>query len=250
MSTYQHQISCPSTELDMEFWKKPTGVSIPDDELKFLLIPDEVETMAIFELSQQVHHYQRQQVVAGHPITKALSVTMGGMLPGVLMYDHLVEGRHPGVPKIEFGTIGVSLYKGPGVRYDNPKVQHGISIPVSGEVVLIIDDLGDHGGTLQFLTRYIIDSGARKVLSLVLYMKPAAMETCGADFWFGETPQDTWIITPRERVETMVKRVPVWKERGASEQECDRRLVELIGFPRPLVDYYLPRSYESGAGSP
>jgi hypothetical protein len=78
-------------------------------------------------------------------------------------------------------------------------------------------------------------------------MKPAAMKTCGADFWFGETPQDTWIITPRERVETMVKRVPVWKERGASQQECYRRLVELIGFPVPLVDYYLPRSYEKSS---
>ncbi len=244
MSTYQHQISCPSNELDMDFWKKPTGVTIPDDELSFLLIPDEVENMAIFEISQQVHRYQREQLVTGQPISKALSVTMGGMLPGVLMYDHLVEGRAPGVPKIEFGTIGVSLYKGPGVRYDNPRVQHGISIPISDEVVLIIDDLGDCGGTMQFLTQYVLDSGARQVLTLALYMKPVAMETCGADFWFGETPQDTWIITPRERVETLVKRVPLWKERGASKQECYRRLVELIGLPRPLVDYYLPRSYD------
>lgn len=247
MSNYQQQISCPADELDMDFWKQPTGVAVPDDELNFLLIPDAVETRAIFEISQQVHRYQRDQRVSGDPITKALSVTMGGMLPGVLIYDHLVEGRDPGVPKIEFGTIGVSLYKGPGVRYDNPKVQHGISIPISDEVVLIIDDLGDFGGTLQFLTRYILDSGAHKVLSLVLYMKPAAMETCAADFWFGETPQDTWIITPRERVETLVKRVPVWKERGASQQECHRRLVELIGFPGPLVDYYLPRSYEGSS---
>jgi hypothetical protein len=74
-------------------------------------------------------------------------------------------------------------------------------------------------------------------------MKPLAQQTCAADFWFGETPQDTWIITPRERVETMVKRVPVWKERGVSEAECRRRLVELIGYPETLVDYYLPQTY-------
>ena len=229
--------------LDLDFWKRPTGIAVPDDELRFLLIPDEVEAMAVFELSQQVHRYQRQQLDTGHPITRALIVTMGGMLPGVLMYDHLVEGRDPGVPKIEFGTIGVSLYKGPGVRYENPRVQHGISIPISDEVVLIVDDLGDYGGTLQFLNHYVHDSGARKVLNLVLYMKPAAMKNCKADFWFGETPQDTWIITPRERVETIVKRVPVWKQRGASEEECERRLVQLIGYPQALVDYYLPRAY-------
>ena len=160
---------------------------------------------------------------------------------------HLVDGRAEGVPKVEFGTLGVSLYKGPGVRYDNPRVQHGISIPISNETVLVIDDLGDGGGTLKFLSQYVLDSGARKVLNLALYMKPAAMKACCADFWFGETPQDTWIITPRERVETIIKRVPVWRERGASEAECRRRLVDIIGLPGSMVDYYLPRAFNTEA---
>ncbi len=243
MSSYHQQINCHRDDIDMGFWRKPEGVTIEDDELSFLLIPDEVEAIATFELSQQVHRYQHDNTSSGAPITKALIVTMGGMLPGVLLYDHLVDGRDVGIPKIEFGTIGVSLYKGPGVRYENPLVQHGISIEISGETVLIIDDLGDCGGTMQFLTKYIADSGALKVLNLAMYMKPVAMQTCAADFWFGETPQDTWIITPRERVETMVKRVPIWKERGASEQECYRRLVEVIGYTTALTDYYLPQIY-------
>ncbi|MEH6591905.1 MAG: hypothetical protein V7746_16710 [Halioglobus sp.] len=243
MSSYHQQIHCHRDGIDMDFWKKPEGVTIPDDELSFLLVPDEVESLACMDLAQQVHHFQREQLDSGDTITKALIVTMGGMLPGVLLYDHLVDGREPGVPKIEFGTIGVSLYKGPGVRYDNPRVQHGISIPISDETVLIIDDLGDCGGTMQFLTQYITDSGARKVLNLAMYMKPIAMKNCRADFWFGETPQDTWIITPRERVETIVKRVPVWKERGASQDECYRRLVDLIGLPASVVNYYLPGVY-------
>ena len=142
MSSYQQQLTCHPDEIDMDFWRNPEGVVIPDDELSFLLIPDEVEAIATFELSKQVHRYQQENLAGGETITKALIVTMGGMLPGVLLYDHLVDGRGAGVPKIEFGTIGVSLYKGPGVRYENPLVQHGISIPISGETVLIIDDLG------------------------------------------------------------------------------------------------------------
>jgi hypoxanthine phosphoribosyltransferase len=232
-----------TNSIDLDYWKNPTGIAVPDDELHFLLVPDAVEAAMVLELCKQVHNYQQIHADTDEQISKALIVTMGGMLPGVLIYDHLVEGRAAGSPKIECGTIGVSLYKGPGVRYDNPLVQHGISIPISGETVLVIDDLGDAGGTMQFLTQYISDSGARKVLNLALYMKPLAKQTCAADFWFGETPQDTWIITPRERVETMVKRVPVWKERGASEAECRRRLVELIGYPESLVDYYLPQAY-------
>lgn len=243
MSHYQQQLDCPLEQIDLDFWRKPRGVQVPDDELDFLLVPDQVESLALFEVAQQVHRYQRKHVDNGDAITRALIVTMGGMLPGVLLYDHLVDGRDPGVPKMQFGTIGVSLYKGPGVRYENPLVQHGISIPISEQTVLLIDDLGDRGGTMDFLVNYVSDSGAARVLTAVLYMKPAAMDLCPADFWFGETPQDTWIITPRERVETMIKRVPVWKERGADEAECYRRLVDVIGYPRQLVDYYLPRAY-------
>ena len=241
--TYAEQISNHSGAIDLDFWRNPEGISVPDDELRFLLVPDAVESAAIGDVAQQVHTYQKTHANSPEQITQALIVTMGGMLPGVLLYDHLVQGRALTIPKIEFGTVGVSLYKGPGVRYDKPLVQHGISIPISGKTVLLVDDLGDFGGTMKFLTGYVEDSGAHKALNLVLYMKPAAKENCCADFYFGETPQDTWIITPRERVETLVKRVPVWKERGASEQECRRRLVDVIGYPAPVVDQYLPEIF-------
>ncbi|MFT5133175.1 MAG: hypoxanthine phosphoribosyltransferase [Gammaproteobacteria bacterium] len=244
MSDYENQVQSLQRGIDLEFWRKPEGVNIPDDNLRFLLIPDAVEAAAMFELAKQVHEYQKSHPDKSDQITSALMVTMGGLLPSVLLFDHLVEGRYANVPKIDFGTIGVSLYKGPGERYDNPLVQHGISIPVSGRTVLIIDDLADYGGTMNFLKKYVSESGARKVLTLAMYIKPAAQKVNAIDFCFGETPQDTWIITPRERVETLVKRVPVWKASGASETECHRRLVDLIGYPPELVDYYLPLHYK------
>jgi hypoxanthine phosphoribosyltransferase len=240
---YHRQVACAADDIDLNFWRRPEGVTVPDDELRFLLIPDAVESAVIADLARQIHKYQDEHQGSRDQITRALIVTMGGMLPGVLLYDHLVEGRKAETPGIEFGTIGVSLYKGPGERYDKPLIQHGISIPISGETVLMIDDLGDLGGTMDFLTKYMHDSGAHKALNAVLYMKPAAKKRCCADFYFGETPQDTWIITPRERVETLVKRVPFWKARGASREECRRRLVDLIGYPATLVEQYLPEVY-------
>lgn len=239
MSTYQQQLHCPPGDIDLGFWRAPTGVAVPDDELTFLLVPDTVESMAVFELSQQVHRYQQAHTASDAAITCALMATMGGMLPGILLYDHLSKGRPQGTARIAFGTIGVSLYKGPNARHDSPQVQHDISIPVQDEVVLVIDDLGDRGGTLQFLTQYIAEKGAQQVLTLALYMKPMAIEKCPADFAFGQVHQDTWIITPREMVETLVKRVPVWRERGADQRECYRRLVDIIGYPPSLADYYL-----------
>ena len=239
MNTYQHQIHCPPGEIDLDFWRAPEGVSVPDDELTFLLVPDAVESMAVLEVSQQVHRFQLAHAAEGRAITCALMATMGGMLPGILLYDHLVKGRPAGTPRIEFGTIGVSLYKGPNERYDKPRIQHDISVPVHDEIALVIDDLGDRGGTLQFLTQYIAEKGAKQVLTLALYMKPMAIAACPVNFSFGELPQDTWIITPREAVETMIQRVPVWIERGADQRECRRRLVDIIGYSPQLADYYL-----------
>ncbi len=235
---YRQQVNAAPGDIELDFWREAEGIAVPDDELRFLLVPDAVEAAAVDEVAAQVHAHQARG--GEEQITRALIVTMGGMLPGVLLYDHLVEGRRPGDPAIEFGTVGVSLYQGPGVRYEHPTVEHGISVDLRGHNVLLIDDLVDLGGTMGFLRDHVLEAGARRALSLVLYMKPTARETCPPDFCFGTTAQDTWIITPRERVETMVKRVPVWKERGADQAECRRRLVDIIGYPPALVADYLP----------
>ena len=240
MSRYHQQLQCSPADLDLAFWQAPEGVAVEDDELRFLLVPAAVEAAAALVLAGQVHDYQQQ---ASDKLTRALIVTMGGMLPGILLHDHLAAGADPAEQPIEFGTIGVSLYAGPGERFDKPVVSRQPTVELNDQCVLLIDDLGDTGGTLAFLDGELRRAGARDIKKLVVYMKPAAQVHAATDFWFGETSQDTWIITQRERVETLVKRVPVWRERGASQGECRRRLVELIGYPEALVEYYLPRVF-------
>ena len=243
---YREQIAANSNAVDLDFWRHPEGISVPDDELRFLLVPDLVESLAIGDVAQQVHDYQAAHSESPELITKALIVTMGGMLPGILLHDHLINGQSQELSPIEFGTIGISLYKGPNERFDHPHLQQAISIPILDETVLIIDDLGDRGGTMEFLTQHIAEKGAKKILTLALYMKPMALSACPVDFFFGEVQQNTWIITPRECVETMVKRVPIWKSRGANIAECRRRLVDLIGYPQTLTDYYLKTVFAAG----
>ena len=241
---YLRQVRAAPDQIDLDFWRQAEGVAIPDDELRFLFIPDAVESAAVAAVARQVHDYQQRNSGTATAITRALIVTMGGMLPGSLLHDHLAKGRAKGTPAIEFGTVGVSFYKSPGVRYDTPRVRQEMSVDIAGQTVLLIDDLGDYGGTLSFLREHVLEAGANRVLSVVLYLKPAARDRGCADFHFGETDQATWIITPRERVETLVKRVPVWRDRGASREECRRRLVEIIGYPADLADDYLPSAFE------
>lgn len=239
MSTYEQQIDCRAADIDMAFWRAPEGVAIPDDELRFLLVPDAVEAMVVGEVARQLWQFQHR---AETPITVGLMVTMGGLLPGILLYDHIAH--LPASPRIEFGSIGVSLYAGPDQRHAMPRVVQASTVPVKDERVLLIDDLGDRGDTLNFLSNHTCEQGARQVMRLVLYMKPHAKAACPADFYFGELAQDTWLITPRDRVETLAKRVPVWKQRGASLAECKRRLITLIGYPPRLVDSYLETVFQ------
>jgi hypoxanthine phosphoribosyltransferase len=243
VSDYHQQLQCSPSAIDLAFWREPEGVEVPDDELRFLLVPDAVEAAACVELARQVHQYQDECSDPVDKITRALIVTMGGMLPGVLLHDYLVHGRHADDPAIEFGTVGVSLYEGPGVRHETPRVEREVSIDVEGHTILLVDDLGDTGGTLDFIDRMLRESGARETKKLVVYMKPAALPNGAADFCFGNISQDTWLITPREQIETLAQRVPLWRERGANLFECRGRLVELIGYPPALVDYYLPRLF-------
>ena len=204
--------------VDLLPWRVAEGVEVPGDELRFLLIPDQVEQAMVFDLARQVHDYQRLKAGSGEEITKAVMVTMGGLLPGVLLADHLMWLGNNGIAPIEFGTLGVSLYAAPGQKLEKPRVVQDVSISVEGQVVLGVEDLGDSGGTMNFVEEWLLSKGAAKVLKWELYVKPEALRGRRVpNFWFGQVPQDTWIIMPRERVETLMKRVPVWKERGADK---------------------------------
>ena len=46
--------------MNIDRWRDPVGVSVPDDELRFLLIPDRVEAAICFDLAQKVHVHQDQ----------------------------------------------------------------------------------------------------------------------------------------------------------------------------------------------
>src|SRR3990170_6497797 len=178
-------------DIDLEYWRHPEGVIIPDDELKFLLIPDAVEAAMVFDLAKHVHAYQREHLGTPHVISKAVMVTMGGLLPGVYLHDHLAWINGRGFPEVEFGTVGVELYEGPGKRLAFPKVVQDVSIDVGGATTLAVDDLGDFGGTMGFVEELIYKKGAFDVVTYQLYTKPASKVSRQPTFSFGEVPQDT-----------------------------------------------------------
>ena len=44
--------------MDLDAWREPLPTIIPDDELKFVLIPPEIESAAILQLCLELNKYQ------------------------------------------------------------------------------------------------------------------------------------------------------------------------------------------------
>ena len=243
MSQYLKQLRVLDHEIDINFWRQPEGVEIPFDDLKFLYIPDQVEAMMIADLARQVYEYQVQHIDSRQQINKAVMITMGALLPGVLLHDHLAYQPDRRLPSVEFGTLGVKYYAGPGQPLEKPIVVQDVTIDVRDQVVGVVEDLVDLGGTAKFVSEYLFQHGARATVLIAPYLKSRNLMDEMHVIYFGFVPKDTWIITPRERVETLIKRVPYWCQRGAGIADCHANL-SAIGYPEYLIDLYLPSAFE------
>lgn len=228
---------------DLAYWQNPVGVDIPDDPLKFLYITDDAEHMMVSWLAKRVFAYQQENAGTPREITKMIMITMGALLPGVLMQDYITHCAPPELPRMEFGTFGVKYYYGPGHPLEHPRVVQPLSIDVNGHTVGIVEDLIDLGGTARFVRDSLLSEqyGAREIVIIAPYRKSRSMAIENAEsLIFGTVPHDTWVITPRERVETMVKRVPFWAQQGASPEQCKANL-RTIGY----TDYIINEWFDS-----
>jgi len=221
----------------IDFWRNPVGVEIPGDPLSFLYVTDEAEHRMVSWLAKRVFKYQHDHAGTPRQITRMVMITMGALLPGVLLQDYLAYCAPEGLPQIEFGTFGVKCYVGPGQPLAEPLIVQPLSIDVRGHTIGLVEDLIDLGNTARFV-REILTSpkyGAREIVIIAPYRKSAAQIEPMETITFGQVPKDTWIITPRERIETMVKRVPFWARQGVSRAGCIEHL-RAIGYPNYLIE--------------
>jgi len=159
---YASQLEARQDELDIEWWKNPEGVEVLGDEMKFLFVTDAAEHAMLAVLGDSFLEYQREHVGDGEQVTIAVMVMMGGMLPGVYLHDY-VEHVRGDLPKVEFGTIGTKFYDKPGVPLKEPEVVQDVSIDIEGEMVGLVDDMGDSGRTTEFLLGVLREKGVRGV---------------------------------------------------------------------------------------
>ena len=246
MTTYKQHVKEFTGKIDNDFWKNPTGTEVEHDTLKFLYIPDHIETYIMAQIARLVYRHQIDNLSTQEQITTAVMITMGALLPGVLLHDHLAWTLNKNIPVIDFGTLGVKFYAGPGEPLDKPYINRPLSIDVEDKVIGVVEDLVDLGGTANFVHQYLTgEKKARKVVLIAPYLKTTQVMENMEVIHYGHVPKDTWIITPREKVETLIKRVPYWRNDGASIKTCESNL-QTIGYPQYMIDIYLRPTYERG----
>ena len=127
----------------------------------------------------------KQVVDSGFQPDLILSITRGGMLPaGTISYAMGIKNLH---------IINVEFYTGVGSRLPLPVLLPPVpaAVDLSGQKVLIIDDVADTGETLK-MVRDFCEEHVAETRTAVLYEKSQSVVRC--DYVWKHT--DEWISFP------------------------------------------------------
>jgi uncharacterized protein len=133
----------------------------------------------------------------------------------------------------EVASIGLKSYTGIQEKAKIPTIYQDLPVDISGENLLLFDDVADTGDTLEFIYQYLLDKGAKSVTIACLYYKPHS--SVKPDYFGAETT--AWIIFPYEFKEMMNVLLSKWEDEGLSRQEILARF-EKLNFPKYLVEYF------------
>jgi len=133
----------------------------------------------------------------------------------------------------EVASIGLKYYSGINERLKEPEVYQDIPVDITGETLLLFDDVADTGESIAFTKKYLESRGAKKIYTATLFYKDHS--SIVPDFYGKET--DTWIIFPYELRETLTILAKKWKKAGIEKQEIIERFIQ-FGFEKNAIEYF------------
>jgi hypoxanthine phosphoribosyltransferase len=189
--------------------------------MNFTLFTWEDMDLLTRELAQQVKK-------SGKEFDRIIAVANGGLT----MARHF--GDQIGLRKISL--IQTAFYAGVGETGKEPTLLQQLVVDVTGERLLVFEDIVDTGATLEFLCPMLMDQYEAKSVSV------AALVTKS---WSSVQPefaakcQDSWIIYPYETQETIVALTSKWTSEGLAIDKITTWLEE-IGFSAADISAFLP----------
>ncbi len=173
-------------------------------QTKFIMPSWEEVCSLAFELSQKVRRGFSPDTVIG--------VVRGGLVPARLLADSLEVST--------MLTVGVSFYKDIAQREKQPRITQALPFHMSGEHLLVVDDVADTGKSLELVLSEL-KKAKRDARTATLYKKPWV--EFNPDFYVRQT--DAWIIFPWERMETVRKIAGHTLSPGKSLKDIEDQLV-------------------------
>ncbi len=196
-------------------------ISFPNDSINYLAPSwDENERLA-FVIAQQMKKNNLK-------VDRIVTLAKGGWPMTRSLVDFLE------IDKV--ASIGVKFYAGIDKRLETPKIYQDTPVSVSGEHVLLFDDVADTGESLVFTKKYLQQKGVASVTSATLYYKP---HSClKPDYYGAET--SAWIIFPYETVDAIARLGNRWLKQGCDLTDIKKRFTQLKFKPNQ-IDYYCER---------
>lgn len=175
----------------------------------------------IFDLSQKILKTEKKY-------DRVVALAKGGWTWSRTLVDLLKTD--------ELDSIRLRLYHGIGERKEKAEIIRPLSFDITGENILIFDDVVDSGITLEQTRKYLLQKGAKAVESAALFIKPSSK--IRPDFFGFET--SSWIIFPHELREFVEQSYDLWTKDGISFEDINKRYSDL-GLPRNQVNFFLSK---------
>lgn len=149
----------------------------------------------------------------------------------------LTMARHFGdqIGNKKISLVQTAFYSGVGETHREPTLLQELVVDVTGENLLVFEDIVDTGATLEFLIPLLTDQYMAKSVTVAALVSKswASMQPD-----FVALKQDTWIIYPYETQETIQALGGKWLAEGLSREEIMARLSE-IGFAPSDIETFL-----------
>lgn len=192
--------------------------SFPNDPVTYISPSWQDMVDLSFRIAQKMRQQERS-------IDRIVTLAKGGWPMTRSLVDFLQ------VPEV--ASIGVKFYQGINQRLNMPEIYQDLPVSVTGERVLLFDDVADTGESLEFTKNYLLEHGVAEVTTATLYYKPHSQVV--PDYYGAET--SAWIIFPYDAVEMITVLGNKWLQQGCDQAECQRRFANL-GFSDEVIEYY------------
>ncbi len=194
------------------------NISFPGEKINYLTPTwDEMDELA-FKISKAM-------LADGKKFDRIVTLAKGGWPMTRSLVDFLSIK--------EVASIGIKFYSGINQRLSQPKIYQDFPVSLTGEEVLLFDDVADTGKSLKFTKTHLLKSNVQSLTTAALFYKPHSIFK--PDYYGFET--SAWIIFPYEIVEATSFLAKKWKKQGLTPAAIKTRFLQ-FGFSEKIIEFY------------